>query len=267
MHDRYFGRGSSMSSPTTAALDPAFFLFHSYIDLLYEFRLQAHGDAEVTSRRHVLRATQPESVVPPPGHRQGAGLPNMGQPEIYFDTSKLLYSYEVMEADRLPAVEEVEQLLIAADGKPARFGATEKSLHARLLGDGLLDAGDEPSTLVATIPVPIMPPDGPIAAKFARSHRTADLSFAVDFYLHPAQAELKLEDTILRQRYIVDVAGYWGGGMGDHDAMGEPAVYADLTAAVADLAATGHSGEDWTVTAVVSGPPPDLEFGDLSLVR
>src|SRR6266851_844013 len=109
MHASYFG--GDMADPKRAALDPAFFSFHAYVDLVFQLWLDQHGTQSITSPSHFLKATQPVTVTPVPGHVQGAGIASMGQAGIYFNLANLGYGYEVTDADGLPRPEDVAAVL------------------------------------------------------------------------------------------------------------------------------------------------------------
>lgn len=268
MHFFYFGTTSDMAAPPTAALDPAFFSYHSYIDLLLQFWLERHGSNAMTSLDNFLRATQPDSVAPAPGHASGAGLPSMGQGRIYLDPAALGIGYEVTDADRLPAPEAVARVIVGANGAPAAFAATDKSRHARLSGPGLFDPNAGPPTMVAKVAVPVPSTVTAIRAKFQRPDGAPDVSYLIDFYLHPASLDLDLANRSQREKYIVTALAFWGGGgatgHSEHDS--NKPLFVNLTNTLKDLAGTGHSGETWTLTAVVSQQPPSAAFGTLSLV-
>jgi hypothetical protein len=266
MHDSYVG--GDMRNSSRAALDPIFFSFHSYIDLLLQFWLDEHGAQSVTSLNNFLRATQPDSITPAPGHTPGASLPSMGQARIYLDISRLGYGYEVTDADKLPRREAIVALT-SVNGSPVQFAATDKSRRARLAGDGLFDPRGGPPTMVSKIAVPVPNNAGAVQAVFNRPHDMPDVTFAVDFYLHPASVEMNLAQKAMREKYIVVTRGHFGTGE-DHAQSGHsPAkpLFVDLSAPLRDLAATGHAGENWTLTAVVSGQAPTPTFGTLSLAQ
>ena len=268
MHFFYFGPGSDMAAPPTAALDPAFFSYHSYIDLLLQFWLERHGSQAMTSLDNFLRATQPDSVRPAPGHTPGAGLPSMGTGRIYLDPAALGTGYEVTDADKLPPPEAVARAVAGVNGTPAPFAATEKSRHARLSGPGLFDPSTGPPTMVAKLPVRIPSGVNFVRAKFQRPDGAPDVSYLIDFYLHPAGTDLDLANRSQREKYIVTALGFWGSGgtsgHSEHDS--NKPLFVNLTSALKDLASTGHGGETWTLTAVVSQQPPSATFGTLSLV-
>jgi tyrosinase len=258
MHGFYFGPASDMSNPKRAALDPAFFSFHAYIDLVFQFWLEEHAPQSMTSLTHFLRAAQSDSIAHAPGHVHGAGLPSMGPASIYIDPASLAYGYEVTDADKLP------QPPVVAE---ARFGTSEKSPFALLSGDGAFDPAAGPPTLTAEVEVPIPTGTSNMQAAFSRPHDASDLSYLVDLYLHPSGPDFDLADETDREKYIVIAMGYWGTGEASgHGSHGpDKPLFADLTGSLADLSATGHAGETWTLTAVVSGQPPSPDFGALTL--
>jgi hypothetical protein len=266
MHNDYFG--GDMEDQSRAALDPGFFSFHAYIDLLFQLWLDQHGPQSVTSQSHFLRATQPATVTPAPGHTNGAGLPSMGQAGIYLDPARLGCGYEVTDEDRLPNLRALAAVLYHVNGVLPPFGTTEKSRHALLSGDGLFDPRRGPATAIANVAVRIPAGVIDVYAAFARPHDAPDVNFNVDFYLHPSDSAFDLAQKTERERYIVASFGHFGSGtMADPGAHGaDKPLYADLTPTLKDLAATGHAGESWTLTAVVSGPAPQPTFGSLSLL-
>lgn len=192
----------------------------------------------------------------------------MGQADIYFDPAGLGYGYDVTEADRLPRPEEVVALVTSADGSPIRFGSSPKSRHARLSGDGLHDPLMAEPTWITSVVVNVPAESSEAQVAFSRPHGSPDVSFTIDLYLHPADLSFDPKDQASRAKYIVVALGYWGSSEssvhGEHSP--DKPLFADLTDTLADLAATGHGGETWTLTAVVSGQLPSPEFGTLSLV-
>jgi hypothetical protein len=267
MHSTYFG--GDMGAPPTAALDPAFFSYHAYIDLLLQFWLERHGPQAMTSLDHFLRASQPDSVRPVPGHTNGAGLPSMGQARIYLDPAAIGTGYEVTDADRLPPPEAVARAIAGANGAPVQFAATDQSQHARLSGPGLFDPSTGQPTMVAKLPVPVPSSVNEIRAAFQRPHDAPDVSYLIDFYLHPAGIDLDLANRSERAKYIVTGMGYMasGGATGHSEHDSNKPLFVNLTKPLKDLASTGHAGETWTLTAVVSRQPPSAGFGTLSLVQ
>lgn len=264
MHSSYFG--GDMSNPGRAALDPGFYSFHAYIDLVWQFWLDEHGASAVTSLDHFLRGTQPDGVALVPGYTPGAGLPSMGQGKLYLDSVQSGYVYEVTPEDRLPSREAVLAALSSPSGEVVRFGSPGLSPFARVANDGLNDQTGQVAAveeLDITIPVDV----AEVRVSLVRPPGAEDLSFEVDYYLHPAAEPFDLAAQTDRQRYIVDSLGYWGrgedGAHEGHDPIKPLTV--DLSNEMRDLAETGHAGEAWRLTAVISGPPPTASFGELSL--
>lgn len=261
MHAFYFG--GDMANPTTAALDPGFWSFHSYIDLILEFWLRENGAGEMTSLDQFLRATQPASITPAPGHDDGDGLPSMGRASIYLDTTKLGYGFEVKPQDRLPSRDLIADLVTGA----TQFGGSAQSPFARLAGDGFNNPDLGQPTQIAQLPIALNADNRNAVVQFARPMGAADVSFAVDFYLHPRTVTPDMRDTAFRERFIVASRGYWGSGheaaQGEH-APAKP-LFLDLSEPMQSLL-PGLDGRVWVLTAVVSGPDVDLSFGQLSLV-
>lgn len=262
MHFWYFGPNSDMANPTTAALDPGFWSFHAYIDLVLEFWLQENGDGEMTSLDQFLRATQPKSVTPAPGHRDGAGVPSMGQSRIYLDLSELGYGYEVLPADALPS----RQALTALLGAAATFGQSAQSPFALLAGDGFNQPELGAPTQIAQLPIAVTEDNRDAVVRFTRPGGAADVSFGVDFYFHPRDVTPDMDDQAFRQRYIYASRAYWGSGRTPDQMMMPPQKPLSLSMTDAiDSLLDGDAGSVWTLTAVVTGPDQDLSFGTLSL--
>jgi tyrosinase len=261
MHTEYFGK--PMSSTSTAALDPGFFSFHAYIDLLLQFWIEQHGTQAINSLKTFLRATQPDGITPPLGYSQGASQPSMGQLEIYLDPAKLGYRYEVTDQDKLPPPQAVDAALASAEGSPAVFAATPKSRYARLSGSGFFEPSAGPPTMTAEITLPVPASVTETRAVFMRPHDAPDVNFKIDFYLHPATIKLDLTQKVDREKYIVVALGHLG--RGDDSQHHDKPLFVDLTRPLKDLATTGHRGESWTLTAIVSGQPQLQTFGTLSL--
>mgnify|MGYP003700488181 CR=1 FL=1 len=265
MHSLYFD--GDMSSPVTAALDPGFFNFHSYIDLVLEFWLRNNGTGAMTSLRQYLRATQPASVTPAPDHDNGQGLPSMGRGQIYLDTTTLGYGYQVKPADQLPTRRQVATLLTDATGEALSFGLSERSPQAALAGDGFNRPELGPPTQIAQLPVALVDRNRDAIAQFARPADAPDVSYRIDFYLHPQSIVPDMADEAFRQRYIYAARGYWGAGRPPSEMamMTVKPAFLRLDQAMASLLGSRFAGDVWTLTAVITGPDPDPAFGTLSL--
>jgi tyrosinase len=263
MHSNYFG--GDMRNPATAALDPGFFNFHAFIDLIFDVWIEEHGPGAITSKNHHLRADQPTSVTPAAGHRQGAGLPNMGQVSIYFDSAALGYGYEIRPKDRFPSQADLDAVLAGPEGSRVRFGQTAKSVFARTAGNGLYNPAAGPPTMIGSVAVSIPETVGgpnSVYVKLTRGHG-ADVSYLTDVYLHPDSVSFDPSDMKLRDQYVVKSSGYWGRNDGEvhHSAQ----YIIDLSSELHDLIMTSHAGQRWRATVVVSGAAPTTGFATVSL--
>ena len=267
MHSTYMA--GDMGSPPTAALDPVFFTFHAFIDLLYENWLTANGKDSVTSQNIFLRGEQPDSVRPPPGFTPGIGKPSMGQVKLYFDTKALGYEYEVAPEDRLPGRDELTKILgLEGTQDPPVFGTAARSLMTRLLERGRIQPSTAPSfvrTLDVTIPQAAGVPAGQkFFASFARNPHEPDLSYQMDVYLYPKSAPFDAASQPFRARYLASLAAHWGTGAAHvHDEMGP--FDRDITTVVRDLMSRGHSGEVWSMSIAITVLPSLTSFGTPSL--
>lgn len=269
MHSLYMA--GDMASPSTAALDPGFFSFHAFIDLLYEQWIQIHGVDSITSKEIFLRGDQPDEIVDPPDFDPGQGMPSMGRVELYLDTANLGYAYEIDEADQLVSREEVERVLGLDDREdPPIFGASARSLMSRLLQGGGYQPDHSPD-IVRTIETSIPMPNSEIAghrffALLDRNPDEADVSYQMDAYLYPKQAPFDPSSRPFRDRYLAGTGVHWGTGSVHH--MEQPSPMAiEISRPVRDLAQNGSGGELWNVSLAVSVLPSLTTFGEPSVVH
>lgn len=266
MHSQYMA--GDMADPSLAALDPVFFTFHAFIDLLYENWLQVHGKDGVTSPNFFLRGEQPDNVPNPPGYVFG-GKPSMGQVKLYFDTKALGYEYEILPEDRLPGRDELTKILGLEDAKdPPVFGSATRSLFTRLLERGKIQPNATPSfvrTFDVTVPqAAAIPPNQKFFATFERNQHEPDLSYQMDVYLYPKSAPFDAGSQPFRSRYLANLAAHWGtGALHVHDEVGPARL--NITPIVADLIKTGHSGEVWSMSIAITVLPSLTTFGQPSL--
>jgi hypothetical protein len=268
MHSLYIA--GPMESPPTAALDPIFYSFHAYIDLIYEEWLRAHGSAGVTSQDFFLRGEQPEQIPRPAGYVQGAGKPSMGQVKLYFDTKALGYEYEVTAKDALPSRDELIKVLGLQDQQdPPVFGVASSSLITRLIARGGFQASLAPSfvrTLDLKIPaVTAIANDQQFGAKLDRNMHEPDLSYQMDVYVYPKEAPFDPGSQPFRKRYLAATGVHWGSGaMHHHDEA--DAMVLDISKPVLDLIKSGRSGQTWNMSLAITLVPALTTFGDPSLV-
>ena len=102
-----------------------------------------------------------------------------------------------------------------------------------------------PPTVVVKLAVPVPSSVTDVRAKFQRPDGAPDVSYLIDFYLHPASIDLDLANQSQREKYIVTGLGYWGSGgvtgHSEHDS--NKPLFVNLTSTLKDLAATQHGGE------------------------
>lgn len=268
MHAIYMG--GDMANPRTAALDPGFFSFHAYIDLLYEKWLQVHGKDSVTSQDFFLRADQPEGIAKPPGFTSGAGRPSMGQVKTYFDTKALGYEYEVTAKDEFLSRAELVKILGLEDQQDApTFGTAARNLFSRLLDGAAFDSNTEPA-IVQTIDFAI-PSTAMIGnnqqffAQFDRNPNEPDLSYQIDVYLYPKLAPFDPASQPFRRKYrAAPGEAHWGTGEVHHHDTPTP-MRVDITAPVLDLVKGGRNGEVWNLSVAISVLPSLTTFGQPSV--
>jgi tyrosinase len=266
MHSLYMA--GDMANPATAALDPVFFSFHAYIDLLYEMWLQDHGKDSVTSQNFFLRGDQPDNVKNPPGFVAGAGERSMGQVKLFFDTKALGYEYEIASDDQLMTREQLTKTLGLDDQQdPPIFGQAARNLISRLLEDGGYQPSRRPSfvrTLDIKIPSGAIANDQSFAAILDRNPQEADLSYQMDVYVYPKQAPFDSASQPFRSRYLAGTGVHWGtGALHDHDDVNP--MNLDISRAILDLIKGGSGGETWNISMAITVLPSLTSFGEPSV--
>jgi hypothetical protein len=268
MHSTYMA--GDMGRPPTAALDPVFFSFHAFIDLLYEQWLQGHGKDQVTSQNFFLRGDQPESIANPPGYVSGAGERSMGQVKLYFDTKALGYEYEIGDDDKLASKDELTKVLGLDDPQdPPVFGRASRNLFTRLLENGDFQPSRRPSfvrTLDLKIPAQsALAPKQKFFATLDRDPHEADVSYQMDVYIHPKAAPFDAASRPFSGRYLAGTGVHWGtGATHQHDADAN-LMKLEVTAAVLDLVKSGHAGETWDMELAITVLPLLTSFGEPSM--
>jgi hypothetical protein len=222
MHDAYIS--GDMAQPPFAALDPIFFSFHCYLDLLWAQWQEDHEtDTDLEARLCGLfkdREHRPE---------------NRFRVKDTLGTERQLgYVYEYTPGEQVPT-----RLAVAAT---ALFPA-----HPAF--DFVVSARKRPElvrTLDVTIPTPV----------FEDAHLLltgvnvmTPFSYSADIYLTPAGDELRLEDREFRATHLVDLLYFWqahhgGNGTRTHD------LTVDLGRVFTSLAET-HAGEQWRVSVAL----------------
>jgi hypothetical protein len=222
MHDGYIG--GDMAAPSDAALDPIFFSFHCYLDLLWaQWQENFETDTDLEARLCGLfkdREQRPE---------------NRFRVKDTLDTkTQLGYVYEYTPGQ--PA--------------PARPGLEATPLFpAHPAFDFAVSARKKPE-LVRTLDVTIPEPGVQGAHLLLKGvNVTTPFSYSADIYLTPAGEELRLDDREFRATHLADLLYFWqahhgGNGAHTHD------LVVDLGRALKSLAET-HSGEQWRVSVAL----------------
>ena len=251
MHGEYVG--GDMADPSAAALDPIFFSFHGYIDLLWsQWQESYETDTDLDAQLCGLfkdREHRPE---------------NRFRVRDTLETEQLGYVYEYTPGEPAPPVMGADESVFpthpAIDFVPSARKAPE-----------LVRAVDAPVPGEAFARAQLLFTDVNVATPF---------SYGADVYLTPADVELRTVDRSFRQRYLADVLYLWKahrhhGGHGGH----RLDLAVDLGRAFQALARE-HAGEQWRISVALTasdgghhhreaGHSPDpaqaMDFGDLTL--
>jgi tyrosinase len=231
MHDSYIG--GDMANPSFAALDPIFFSFHCYIDLLWAQWQEHHTtDTDLEARLCGLfkdREHQPE---------------NRFRVKDLLDTKRQLgYVYEYTPGA----------------APPVRPGVAATPLFRTHPAFDFVVSARKPPELVRTLDVTI-PAPGFQAARLLLTgvNVMTPFSYSADIYLTPAGEEPRFDDREFRATHLADLLYFWRahhGGDGEHT----HDLTVDLGRALEPLAET-HQGEHWRVTVALGAsdtkPPP-----------
>lgn len=235
MHDSYIG--GKMADPSSAALDPIFFSFHCYLDLLWAQWQEGHTtDRDLEARLCGLfkdREHRPE---------------NRFRVKDLLDTkTQLGYVYDFTPGELAPA---------------RRAVAARPLFPAHPAFDFVVSARKQPE-LVRTLDVTIPAPGFEGAHLLLTGMNvTTPFSYSADIYLTPAGEELRFADREFRATHLADLLYFWrahhGGNHGrTHD------LTVDLGRALTSLAET-RAGEQWRVSVAlgVSETTPRPHHGD-----
>ena len=264
MHGRYFGgRDSDMFYPQRAALDPGFFLFHAYIDLLFHQWAERHNTEMLTSQDVYLRADQPSNLALPTGAVPATLDPGMGQVRRYLDIRSLDYEYEVSPDDEPLNQDTAVQFFREEPVRRTAFGIAQTSLTSRLLEGGSFGRISSPD-FVTTIKfkIPDTEPDRVYRANFKRSPTAPDVSYQMDVYIYPSHVPFDSAGNTFSSKYLAGIGSYWGTGTTDahHRRPGNSnnTFSIDVTNAVTDLASPNKAdqgGEIWNVSIAITVLP------------
>jgi len=233
MHDEYVG--GDMADPSAAALDPIFFSFHCYIDLLWS-QWQGEFETDTDLDAQLCGLFKDREHLPENRFRVSDTL----NPE-----TQLGYVYEYVPGEAAPAPRDVQ---------------TEPLFATHPAIDFVASARKQPE-LVRTVDTTIPGPDFEGAQLlFTDVNVAAPFSYGADIYLTPADEELDPNDRGFRERYLADMLYFWKahrhhGGHGGHTLD----LTVDVGRALNSLAKT-HAGEQWRLSVALtssdSGRPP-----------
>jgi tyrosinase len=217
MHNWVGGNsGGSMTSDTTAATDPLFWLFHAYLDLAFDDWQRTYSYPKVPNPTRALNKLQGWTA---------------GQVER---TEALEYVYDRKSCGPAPAL----QPLLALAEPPASLAVKAAPATAA-----------QPFTFDITIPQPGFR-HGEI--RLQGPPFPEDFSYDATLYLYPAGVAFAPADAAFVRKYRVNAFDVWAHrmeeGHPDHEMRGD--LYVDTTTELEYLAKTAP-GSRWTVTVVI----------------
>jgi len=265
MHSAYIN--GSMANPMTAANDPIFFSFHSFIDYIFETWIQEHGTSSITGGAEFMRSEQERSLPLPPGFDEGSAsgtvtagaTQNMGRAEVYFDIENLGYGYQMSSGGDFIPKDSIERLLQQSLVAGSAFGNSPRSLFRSLMSYGGRKADSQPNNVfegTLSIPNSIQSNERYLLG-IIRNPVQDDFSFAADVYLHPVSVSANIADDDFRERYLAVSTAYWKLG-GHHNSGGNTtALRTDLTQVLRSLIAAQNGGESWKISLAISSDETD----------
>lgn len=234
MHDAYVG--GDMAQPSFAALDPIFFSFHCYLDLLWA-QWQQGFDTDTDLEARLCGLFKDREHLPE----------NRFRVKDTLDTKALGYLYEYAPGEQPPA-------------RPAVAAMAPFPAHPAF--DFVVSARKKPElvrTLDITIPAPRV--EG-AHLLLTGMNVTTPFSYSADIYLTAAGEELRLEDRGFRAAHLADLLYFWQAHHGPNDGRTHD-LTVDLGPALKALAET-HAGEQWRVSVALgaSGTRPRPHHGE-----
>lgn len=287
----YYYVGGSMRDPRKAANDPVFFVFHSFLDYIYEEWISRHTSKGITSTQVFLRSYQDPRLPDPPGYVQGDVRSHMGRVNLYFDTKSLGYVYDPGRRPPFQPRTALASTVAESDNASFAFGRSPVSPYNRAVDDRATLRPGQPDIVLqaAATPPASFAPDEKAYVAVVRKSAAADASFVADVYLHPSDVEADLSNSEFRLRYLVTRTSYWGAeeraaaqdtashhhhGSADGDDAGGAknpvAIGANITAEMRDLVGSGQATGRWTVTVVISaqgGKPMSFADPELTIFK
>jgi tyrosinase len=231
MHGEYVG--GDMADPNAAALDPIFWSFHAYIDLLWLQWQQATGHQVNTDLQARLCGLYKD--------REHQPANQFRVNDVLDPAAQLGCTYEYTPAEPLMA--------LGGERLFASHPAVDFALSGRTRPEVV-------RTLDVTIPKP-----GFNAARlvFTGLQVATPFSYGLDIYLTPRGEQLRPQDADFRDRYLLDLLYLWrahhhdGRPHGSHHNHEQPGQHArtlnfavDVGQALGSLAQT-HAGQTWRV--------------------
>ena len=222
MHDGYIG--GDMAQPLFAALDPIFFSFHCYLDLLWsQWQENFDTDTDLEARLCGL-FTDREHL---PEHRFRV--------KDTLDTkTQLGYVYEYTPGEQAP---------------PRRADSATPRFPAHPAFDFVVSARKKPD-LVRTLDITIPEPGVEGAHLLLTGVKVmTPFSYSADIYLTPVGEELHLEDREFRATHLADLLYFWQAHHGGNDGRTHD-LTVDLGRALKALA-EAHAGEQWRISVAL----------------
>lgn len=211
--------GGPMLDDSTAAEDPIFWSFHTYIDLQFACWQKTYNNPTVGCPDCPLRA-----------------IPGNVTPSQVATTAALGYTYDWTGT-------------VCAE--PTMQGAPRAMM---MLAEGVPTARrTSPFVMDFTIPAATF---ATAHIRIEGLEVFADYNYAGHVYLYPAGTALATSDEAFRKRYLVGDFAVWGlAGHANHDGGGE--VTADVDASTElDYLAKKYAGAKWKIAIVVDPPTP-----------
>ena len=242
MHNSFIA--GDMANPSRASLDPMFWSFHAYFDLLWSQWQDKEGHKTDTCLTCKLCGL----------FRDAAQTDRFTVQNVLKTDTDLSYKYEYNP----PAV------IMAAAPTPTAALASAAPFEPHPAVDFALSATRVPD-LVRTFDVEI--PRAPFqnaALTITGLKHNDRFTYEVDVYLHPKNEPFRPMDATFRQRYLVELFTLWRAHRGGHGAganvVGTMDWPVDLTPQLKALAGQ-HAGETWTATvALVRRPSEPAKF-------
>lgn len=215
MHNTYAGGNGfpvirdnqpSMRDPNTAAYDPLFFVFHSFLEYALTKWVEVQSADKITFDKN-LRGTQSEKYHLFPKERK---YNSMGKSSWYLDNETLGYTYDNTISDSL----DVTKKLVAIDRKSLKKMSSEWLLTKKT-SLGPITQRNEVRESVISAQTLLEDQDGKLSV-IIQDHMVPN---RVDIYIHPVHAEVKIEKRSFRKKYFVEWATTWNHhfGHGDQD--------------------------------------------------